>query len=187
MPNELLQKIYNRTKAGSEFLDLGCGQGRDTLFMLEKGFKITAIDNSCTGIEKIKELIQTNNLPINNINLFCDDIKNLNISKNKYDIINAFNSLQFLPKKIVMKIIDDIKKNIKDGGYVIISSFTINDPLFKKNGNDERCFFEPKELKKKFSDFHILLYEEKNIKDKGHLGSPKPHRHGVVKLIAQKQ
>lgn len=35
-PNELLQKIYSQVDAGSEFLDLGCGQGRDSLFMFKE-------------------------------------------------------------------------------------------------------------------------------------------------------
>ncbi|PIT93968.1 hypothetical protein COU00_01495 [Candidatus Falkowbacteria bacterium CG10_big_fil_rev_8_21_14_0_10_43_11] len=188
-PNGLLQKIYKLNKVNSEFLDLGCGQGRDVLFMLEKGYKVTAVDNSQEGIKKIKELIQANNLLIANINLnlFCGDIKNFNIQKNKYVIINAFNSLQFLPKKEAVKIIEIIKKNIKNGGYVIISGFTINDPLYKKINNDKRCFFEPQELKKMFSDFHIILYKEEIIEDKGHAGSPEPHKHGIVKMIAQKK
>lgn len=185
-PNELLQKIYSQLNTGANFLDLGCGQGRDSLFMLQKGFKVDAIDNSQEGINKIKEFIQANNLPIDNINLFCNDIKNFNITKNKYDITNAFNSLQFLSKKEALKIIEDIKCNIKNNGYVIISGFTVNDPLYKKMNNDGRCFFESQELRKIFSDFNIIEYKEDIIEDKGHPGSPEPHQHGVVKIIAQK-
>jgi tellurite methyltransferase len=185
-PNELLQKIYNQLDAGAIFLDLGCGQGRDALFMLQKGFKVDAVDNSQEGINKIKEFIQVNNLTIDNINLFYSDIRNFNIAKNKYDIINAFNSLQFSPKKTALKIIEDIKCNIKDSGYVIISGFTVDDPLYKKMNNNKRCFFESQELRKIFSNFNIIEYKEEIIKDKGHPGGLEPHQHGVVKLIAQK-
>jgi len=79
-PNKLLQRIYNRVNAGSKFLDLGCGQGRDSLFMLKRGFKVTAVDNSQEGIKKIKEAVQTNNLSISNINLLCEDIKTFKIN-----------------------------------------------------------------------------------------------------------
>lgn len=154
--------------------------------MLQKGFKVDAVDNSQEGINKIKEQIQVNNLLPTNITLFCDRIQNFNIAKDKYGIINAFNSLQFLSKQEALKIINNIKSNIKNNGYVIISSFTTNDPLYIKINNDKRCFFEPQELKKIFSDFNIIEYEEKIIEDKGHPGTPKPHHHGIVKLIAQK-
>lgn len=185
-PNELIQKIYHQFKANSYFLDLGCGKGRDSLFMLQNGYKVDAIDRSQENISKIEELIKINKLPSNNINLYCGDIRNFSISKNKYDIINAFNSLQFLPKRDALKIINDIKNNIKNEGYVIISSFTTSDPLYKKMSNNERCFFEPQELKNLFSDFNIIEYREQLIEDKGHPGSPLPHIHGMVRLIAQK-
>ncbi|HOV88813.1 MAG TPA: methyltransferase domain-containing protein [Candidatus Paceibacterota bacterium] len=185
-PNELIQKIYHQFKANFYFLDLGCGKGRDSLFMLQNGYKVDAIDRSQENISKIEELIKINKLPLSNINLYCGDIRNFSISKNKYDIINAFNSLQFLPKRDALKIINDIKNNIKNEGYVIISSFTTSDPLYKKMSNNERCFFEPQELKNLFSDFNIIEYREQLIEDKGHPGSPLPHIHGMVRLIAQK-
>jgi len=50
--NELLKSIYTYIPAGSEFLDLGCGQGRDVLFMLQNGFKVTGIDNAEEGLIK---------------------------------------------------------------------------------------------------------------------------------------
>ncbi len=185
-PNELLQKICNLFNIGANFLDLGCGQGRDSLFMLQKGFKVDAVDNSQKAIEQIKKSIQADSLPIANINLFCSDISSFDITKNKYDIINAYNSLQFLPKKEALKMIESIKSNIKDNGYVIISGFTTSDPFYKKINNDKRCFLGPQELRKIFSDFNVIEYKEEIIKDKGHPGSPEPHTHGIVKMIAQK-
>jgi SAM-dependent methyltransferase len=185
-PNKLLQEICSQLPTGSEFLDLGCGQGRDALFMLQQGFKITAVDNSPEGIKTIREFIQTNNLPLSSINLFCQDIEIFYIEKDKYSIINAFNSLQFLPKKKALRLIDNIKYKIKNQGYIVISGFTIDDSLYNKTINDSRCFFETQELKKLFSDFNIILYEEKIIKDKGHAGRPESHTHGVVEIIVKK-
>lgn len=185
-PNNLLQKIYNKIDASGNFLDLGCGQGRDSLFILGKGFNVTMVDKSEEEIKRIKEYIQKNNLPKNKINLHCQDIGNYNIKDNKFDIINAFNSLQFLPKKESLRLIDKIKKSLKNKGYVIISSFTVNDPLYEKTTNDSRCFFESQELRKLFSDFNIIFYKEEVIEENGHPGYPEPHHHHLVRLIAQK-
>lgn len=185
-PNNLLQKIYTKVNASGNFLDLGCGQGRDSLFMLKKGFNVTMVDKSEEKIKKIKEYIQKNNLPKDKISLYCQNIGNYNIESNKFDIINAFNSLQFLPKKESLQMIDKIKKSLKNKGYVIISSFTVNDPLYEKTTNNSRCFFESQELRKLFSDFNIIFYKEGLIEENGHPGYPEPHQHHVVKLIAQK-
>ena len=185
-PNILLQQIFKQISGKIEFLDLGCGQGRDTLFMLTKGFRVTAVDNSQEGINKIRNLVKEVGLLEGNLNLVCNDISNFNIRKNRFDIINAFNSLQFLSKNNTLRLLENIKKNIKPGGYIIISAFTTDDQLYKKIGNDKRCFFELGELKKIFSTEHIILYNEEIINDDGHIGSPEPHMHGIVRMIAQK-
>jgi tellurite methyltransferase len=42
-PNKLLQMIWQKVKPNSYFLDLGCGQGRDSIFMAKQGFKVVAV------------------------------------------------------------------------------------------------------------------------------------------------
>ena len=124
------------------------------------------------------------------IKFSCIDSKRsvdfLNSLLHKYTIINAFNSLQFLSKKETLHLIDRIKKGVKRKGYIIIAGFSVDDPLYKKTIVKNRCFFDLQELKKIFSNFNIIFYKEAIIKDKGHPGNPKPHTHGVVKIIAQK-
>jgi len=185
-PNKLLYKIYSKGENNDYFLDLGCGQGRDALFMLKNGYKVTAVDNSEKGIDKIKEYIKKNNLFKNKIDIHCDDIRNFDIEDNKYSIINFYNSLQFLPKKDALILIAKAKKLLKIKGHIIISSFLVDDPTYTKQINRNRCFFKSKELKNIFSDFTIIFYKELIIEDKAHIGYPEPHKHSVVKLIAQK-
>lgn len=185
-PNFLLQQVYDKFTNSGNFLDLGCGQGRDSIFMLQKGFNVEAIDISKEGIEKIKEYIQKNNLPKDKIFIYCQDVVNYEIINNHFDIINIFNTLQFIPKKEALLLVNDAKNKIKNKGYIIISGFTINDPFYKKTPNNNRCFFETDELKKIFYDFNVIFYDEKEIDDPGHPGSPEPHKHYVVKIIAQK-
>ncbi|MDD4901482.1 MAG: methyltransferase domain-containing protein [Patescibacteria group bacterium] len=181
-PNKLLQKIYNQADAGSEFLDLGCGQGRDSLFMLKKGFKVTAVDSSREGINKVKESVLASNLSALDIFLLCEDIKNFKIEKNKYGIINVFNSLQFLLRQDGLKLIEKIKSAVPNKGFVIISGFTTDDPSY----NGGSCYLKPRELKKLFSGFNLIFYHEKEMPDKGHAGKPEPHKHHVVEMIARK-
>jgi tellurite methyltransferase len=188
-PNKLLLKIFSLEKfekTGEYFLDLGCGQGRDSLFMAEKGFNIVAVDISNEGIKKIEEyLTQHENLK-NRVKLICQDINSFNIEENKYKIINAFNSLQFLTKQGALDIIKKVKNGLITNGYIVISGFTTNDPSYQKTINQNKGFFEPIELKNLFANFKIIFYEEKILDDIGHPGFPAPHQHGVVKMIAQK-
>lgn len=183
--NELLEEIFFKLDLGSYFLDLGCGQGRDSLFMLTKGFKVDAVDISSQAIKEIKKRIKLNKLNNKNINLFNQDIGEFKITEDKYSIINAFNSLQFLSKIDGLKVINNIKKNLRINGYVIISGFTVFDFFYNKK-NLTKCFFNQNELKDIFSNFNIIKYQEIIIEDKGHEGFNKAHKHAIVQIIAQK-
>ncbi|MFA5127227.1 MAG: class I SAM-dependent methyltransferase [Patescibacteria group bacterium] len=185
-PNILLRQIFEKLTPKDKFLDLGCGQGRDVLFMLAKGFRVTGVDASPESINHIKNLVKINRLSTVNFELVCGDISSYIIKDDMFDIINAYNSLQFLSKKDAFRVLENIKNNIKKNGYIIISGFTIDDPLYKKIGNDKRCFFERGELKKIFSEADIILYNEEIINENGHAGNPEPHIHGITRIIAQK-
>ena len=40
---------YNENFKGNTAIDLGCGVGNDTEFLISKGFEVTAIDKKYTG------------------------------------------------------------------------------------------------------------------------------------------
>jgi tellurite methyltransferase len=185
-PNDLLLEIFAKLEPGSEFLDLGCGQGRDSLFMLKNGFKVTAVDRSREGIKKIKEAMAESSLPLAKIKLFCADIAQFKIEKNKYSTINSYNALHFLPKNDALRTLLEIKKSLKKGGYAIISCSFIKRPLAKKT-DESHCYISEGQLKKIFADFEMIFYKESIMADKGHAGCPDPHWHDVVKIIARKK
>ncbi len=185
-PNELLTQVFGLISDDVQFLDLGCGQGRDVLFMLANGFKVTGVDKSQEGINQIQGVAKAKGMSISSLNLICQDIADFNIEENKFDIISAYNSLQFLPKDHAFLVLESMKSNLKKNGHIIISAFTIDDPSYKIVGGDGRCYFGHGELKNIFSDLNIIMYEEKILNDSGHPGSPNPHIHGVVKMIAKK-
>ena len=48
-PSSFLTPLINHLQPGSKILDIGCGSGRDMLWLKERGF-------DCTGIERSPEL-----------------------------------------------------------------------------------------------------------------------------------
>lgn len=180
-PNKLLEMIADKADNSAPFLDLGCGQGRDSLFMLKKGFRIVAVDKSQEGLNKISETVSTAKLPEDMIELVCGDAKDFSIKANGFSVINAFNVFQFMDKADVLAVIENIKKGLIVDGYIVVSGF-LSDPDKKT----DKGFFKEGELKNLFSDFASVFYEEKVIDDLGHPGCPNPHQHHVVKMISQK-
>jgi len=182
-PSQILSLVWRNFLPNSKILDLGCGQGIDSLFLSKNGFFVTAIDSSDVAINQIK--IKKDEFKLNNLELICGDIKDFNIEKDKYQVIVCRNVLNFLDKDKALKILNSLKDNIQKGSYIIIEVFTKNDPSFLLD-NKFASYFKEQELLSIFSGYKMLYYLENTILDPGHPGFLEPHKHGVSRIIAQK-
>ena len=72
-PSPLLSKFfklkYNEKMKGNTAIDIGCGAGNDTIHLLNKGFKVTAIDNEL----QVKELLQSRTKNNQNLEIIIDN------------------------------------------------------------------------------------------------------------------
>ena len=175
-PHKLTTKIINYKKTG-EVLDIGCGEGGDAIFLAKKGFKVTAIDISETGIKNLLQKAQKEKVKID---AKVKDIVKFEFNK-KYDVILCLNILQFLNKKQVYNLIKKMKKNTKKDGLNVIIAFNEKNPfkgfpfLFKKG-----------ELKDSYKDWKILVYKEFITPLEKHGKDGKLHRHGISSIITKK-
>ena len=52
---EIVEFFENYDDECATFLDIGCGQGRDALFIARKGHSVLRVDSAQTGIEQMLE------------------------------------------------------------------------------------------------------------------------------------
>lgn len=91
---ELVNLIINRTelKPGSFLLDAGCGAGRHSILLAEKGFNVTGFDLSTTLLNKAKEEAAKKNTKIH---LLRADFRTITF-KQKFDaVLNLFTSFGY--------------------------------------------------------------------------------------------
>jgi SAM-dependent methyltransferase len=63
-PYPELIKFYSEILVKGKLLDLGCGQGRDSIALAKLGFDVTGIDNSKVGIDQLNRIAKSENLPL---------------------------------------------------------------------------------------------------------------------------
>ena len=107
----------NNVTVNNTILDLGCGEGRDAIYLLNKGYNVTAIDYSQTAINKCNEL--TNNK-------FKTNFKQLDIFdnsfSNKYDYIYSISVLHmFLLDEHRDKYFEFIFDHLNKNGKALIT------------------------------------------------------------------
>ena len=145
-PHKLLIALVENLKAGKA-LDLACGTGRNAIFLAEKGFQVTAVDNSSVGIEIAKQRAKEKSVEIDFrvADLEKDEFA---IEENSYDLICDFYYLQ-------RDLFAAMKKGVKSGGIIIS---TIH--FYGKGEEAGKFLLREGELKRFFDDFEILHYHE---------------------------
>ena len=175
-PSALIRKFfinnYNQKLQGNVAIDLGCGVGNDTTFLLDNGFKVTAIDQE----EQVNEIIKNKNLNEENLKVIIDDFSRIEITKS--DLLLANFSLFFV-KENFDEFIEKILNNINSKGFFVGNFLGKED-----DWNTTRTTVEKDKLLDHFKDFEMFYFsEEKYYKDTANGKSKFWH---VYTVIAQK-
>lgn len=126
-------KKYNINNK-NKILDLGCGEGRDSIELLKKGYNILAVDYSQTVIDKCNEL--TNNKYFNNFKQLDIIEDKLN---NQYDFIYSIAVLHmFVSDEHRTKYYQFIREHLTNNGYALI--ITMGDGIKEYSTNHLESF-----------------------------------------------
>lgn len=182
-PNSLVVDLVQYLDIDAKILDLGCWEGRDSLFLAKHGFQVTAVDCSEIWTQKLTKLAQKENVMME---IVASDASSYLVHCNQFDVVIAMNVLQFIDQEDVLQTIKQIQECTNDNWLNVISSF-IAENVKQKNVvvSKGKYFFDEWELQEIYKDWNILFYEEK-LGDRETHGEL-PHRHFTVKLIAQKK
>lgn len=123
--NNFAKRAYKliKTRNLKTLLDLGCADGRDSIYFSNKGLQVTAVDFSESGINKLK----SQNAKINCLLL---DIRNTKFQENSFDVIYAHLSLHYFDDETTSKIFDNLYKILKKDGLFLLKCKSTDDPLF---------------------------------------------------------
>ena len=170
-PKDYFPKKYNSNPVHSEVLeameslspgkalDLGCGQGRNALFLAQHGFEVTAVDQNELALEILQSIVEQEDLEMT-VGLY--DINSANL-KQSYDLIVSTVVLMFLQADRIPEIIRNMQDQTNPGGYNLI--------VCAMDTEDYPCqvpfsfTFKEGELADYYKDWELIKYNE----NPGHL------------------
>lgn len=171
----------NKNKRKDLFaVDVGCGHGADTIELLKQGWKVFATDGDENGLRILNESVDDShkkNLITKKISF--ENYGNIRIKK--CDLLNAGYCLPFCKPQHFNVFWENISGFIKKGGVFSGQFFGENDEW---TYNKEMTFHNLKAVKKLFTNFKIIYFEEKDEDGKTASGESK-HWH-VFSVTAEK-
>jgi tellurite methyltransferase len=109
-PTPLLAEVAQRLRPGKA-LDLACGTGRNTLWLAEKGWSVTAVDRSPTAIDVLCQRAKEKGLPVEAL---VADLELL-----QYPIRPAHWDLIVISYYLQQNLLEPAKAGSKPGGLVL--------------------------------------------------------------------
>ena len=136
-------------------LDLGCGQGNNTLFLSELGKNVISADLSTEALKIVSENIPTANT------VQLDMKEPLPFKDNEFNIVVSDFSLQYFDKDTTFKIIKELSRIISNDGYLMLRLSSINDVNYgaiQGNKLEEHYYFVEKRNKRYYDENDIIMF-----------------------------
>lgn len=179
--------------------ELGCGLGRNSLYLARRGFSVTAIDLLQDNVDAVKREADRTNLPITT---FAQDVSSKwPIMPNSLDIaIDIFCYKHITNKKSQKNYRKELWKAMKPNGFYFISLASINDgfygPLLESSpcpvekmvvdpyANIPSYLYSISDLSNEFSDMFSVIEASKKTSSSPMHG--KTYTREVINIILQK-
>ena len=124
-------------------LDIGCGEGKDAVYMAIKGYDVTAFDLTENGIRKTIRLAEDNGVTIK---AYVDDI-NVFETGEQFDIIYSSGTIQYLFEENKKGFFKKLERITKKNGIVFFNVF-VDKPFLElpPDWDKEEKMWKPGEL-----------------------------------------
>ncbi|QOW46285.1 MULTISPECIES: SAM-dependent methyltransferase TehB [Acinetobacter] len=137
-------------------LDIGCGHGRNTLYLNQHGFELDAFDVNPTSIHKLNEIIQTEKLE--HIHTTIRDLNQDQNLNGQYDFVFSTVVMMFLQPETIPPLIQNMQNVTQTNGYNLIACAMDTEDYPAQA--DFPFTFKSNQLREYYQAWNILKYNE---------------------------
>jgi SAM-dependent methyltransferase len=140
--NLALVAIATRLRPGRA-LDLGCGEGADSVWLAEQGWWVTGVDVATTAITRAKALAARHDIPAGNITFLVEDLGSWQPVAS-YELVSAcfLHSPVDFPRTAVLR---RAASTVTPGGHLLIVGHAGAPPWAESHDTAGHRFLDPAE------------------------------------------
>ena len=119
-PAQALLRNEEHLVSNGTTLVIADGEGRNSVYLAKKGFKVTATDNSIVANQKAKSLAVSENV---DVDYKLEDFFDINWTEKSYDNVVGI-CFQFVPQNLIDTVLMGLRSATKKGGTLLIHGYT---------------------------------------------------------------
>lgn len=126
-PTQIFVDFFDGQKgANLSVLDVGCGQGRDALFIARAGHRVTGVDYAPSGIRDLTAAAESQGLPITGLVADITDYT----PEQTFDVVLIDRTLHMLDEAPRLQALETLAGCVAPNGWLLIADETSNLPAF---------------------------------------------------------
>jgi len=122
-PTSIFVDFFNRLeRQNARVLDVGCGQGRDAIFIARLGHRVVGVDLSSNGIRDLQVVATQENLAVEG---FVADVTGFTPS-GLFDVILIDRTLHMLAQSESTSVLSSLLDHVAESGWLLIADEASN-------------------------------------------------------------
>ena len=183
-PEPTLVEYAGRLPDNATVLDIGAGQGRNSVYMARRGIAVDALEPSIPGVNALERITAEQGLPIRR---FSKSFERFSPPVVHYSGILVFGLIPDLEWKAIGQLEDRISTWTGRGSVIWITGFTIHDPAYaRQRSGTVRTYLEPGQILQLFNRYSALHHWEGLGPEHRHVDGP-PERHGMFEAVFERR
>ena len=176
-PSPFARMLRSLLAPGARVLELGCGEGRDSVFFASCGCDVTAVDVSAAGLRKAERLARSVGVGVRWVH--GDAARYL--PTGQFDFVYSCGAIHYLPRRLRARLLARLKAATSPVGAHAHLVFTNRRVYVEKNERID--YFTDGELGRCYADWAVWWNGRGTI---ACAQDGRPHRHGVEELVAHR-
>lgn len=149
-PSDFALEVARLVRPGDYVLDLGCGEGRDSVFFATLGAVVTGVDLSVEGIEKAQRLAGARGVRVT----WRQGPMTEALPDGPFDLIFSCGSIHYVPRPQRVELFERLRAMTRPDGHQAHVVFT--DRVVHEEKGEVVEYFNAGELHEAFEDWQTL-------------------------------